>query len=242
MRRVVEISYSPLRWTDASGRVKVYDVDVPEPLFRAMLERAARHRGYAPSSQDLHAYTNDAARFELTIDPEGSAPPVGRVWRSTLLEEREIPGTPLVERVYSRTHPLPLYMFSCNGGAGTASTKARRLILRVHKRARLVFEVVTIPAGADADATIDAVAGAGGAGAQGGRKHESIARRVRIEIECDRETGDGTSRSLDADTRRTVENTIQVVFLGQNPKRASFLANPKRPDPARAGAGGRRGP
>ena len=211
MYKFTEVVYSPEVWSDVSGRVKAYDADVPRELFDAMLERAARHKGYSASSQDLHVYRNDNATMEFVGSSSSSSSSGssgsgssssssgGRVWRSTLIGEREIPGTFLVERTFMRSAPLPLYMFSCAQHNGVY-LKVRRIVLRVHKCARLIFEVASAP------------------GAGEGGDAMAFSRRVRVEI-----TGDQDSDS--ADIKRTVENTIQVVILGQQPKRVIFRSS-----------------
>lgn len=189
MRRLAEIAYSPILWEDSSKRVRAYDTNVPQHVFDAMLERAARHRGYSPiqeHQQDVHTYRSDNVTLEIFSDKQ-----TARVTRSTLLDERAIPGTALVERTFLRSEPLPLYMFSCVRHT-CAETKSRRLVLRVHQRARLVFEVVQELGCGDA---------------------ARCTRRVKIEVDGDRN---------DADLQRTLENSIHVVLLGQNPKRAAF--------------------
>lgn len=185
LRQVVEISYSPLICRDLGQRVSAYSLDVPKPLFDAMMERAARHRGYTPFSEDLHVYRSDNTTLEIRGGSGGA-----RSFKSTLVAEREIQGTPLVERTYMRTNPLPMYMFSCARNATSSLFKVRRLSLRIHKFARIVFEVVSR------------------------ENDEDIFRRIFIETTKNRES--------DRDIQRTVENTIQVVILGQQPKRSIF--------------------
>jgi len=194
MQPYVEIAYS--RLVRDNDRIKVYDANVPKDVFDAMLERAARHKGYGASWVDLHAFHSSNVTLEEYVGNSRLA----CVTKRTLLRERPLAGCAFVERTYTRMTNLPLSAFSCGTVCGVV--KVRRLQLRVHAKAHLVFEVASVPAGE---------------GSGGGAGVSDCIRRVRVEIA----NGD---RHGDPDIQRTVENTVQVVLLGQCPKRAMFKA------------------
>jgi len=190
MQPYVEIAYS--RLVRDNGRIKVYDSNVPKEMFDAMLERAARHKGYCASWVDLHVFHSSNVTLEEYVNINRLA----CVTKRKLVEERPLAGCPFVERAFTQMTNLPLTAFSCGTLCGVV--KMRRLQLRVHARAHLVFEVASVPAGDGAGASVS-----------------DCIRRVRVEIS-------DADRHGDADIQRTVENTVQVVLLGQSPKRAMF--------------------
>jgi hypothetical protein len=182
-----------------------------------MLRRAAAHAGYTGRAHDHFEYkTRDVtltvphskrevppsnrevplSAASLREVPQGSAEPSEQpctVTRRRLLEHRPMiaEGTntsspSLLVRAY-RTDRMPFCAFPCDAPLHSA-VRRRRLELRVHARARLVFDVglSMFPAAPEP------------------------ARRVRLEIDVAGALG---GRDLD-DLRRTVENTVHVVLLG----------------------------
>jgi hypothetical protein len=111
-------------------------------------------------------------------------------------------GTPLVVRTYHR-ETLPFCAFPCDAQLHDVR-RVRRLELRVHARARLIFEA------SSSSSTTPPVRG------------------VRLEVDV----GGAWDEDDDDDLRRTVENTIQNVMLRMRPTHKAFVvvaAVPRRP-------------
>jgi hypothetical protein len=177
-----------------------YSADVPATLFRTMLRRAAAHAGYTGRAHDHFEYkTRDVTMTVPAASPSPCEPCA--VTRRRLVEHRPMiaEGTlghtndhnpTLLVRAY-RTERMPFCAFPCDAPLHSA-VRRRRLELRVHARARLVFDV----------------------GLSMFQREFSVApepaRRVRLEIDVAGALG---GRDLD-DLRRTVENTVHVVLLG----------------------------
>jgi hypothetical protein len=164
----------------------VYDTNVPKEAFYRAMERASHHGGYSVRSTQFKSYhARDMVLENLGHNAEH------RVHRMRGLSYEEIPGAPLVAVVCEKTR-LPLSAFSC--GAELHDTRyVRRLRLRVHRRARLVFDAYRNGEGA---ATV---------------------RRIYLDIDV---APRGLADDMQ-DLKRTVENTVQVVLLGQKPKRSA---------------------
>lgn len=165
------------------GGCRIFDLDVPEDAFDKMMERAAKHPGYSASSLDLREIRTRDTTLSFEMDKATHAPAKVRVTRSSLVDACQLQGSQLLVRRYQRT-PLQLPMFPHSAAPHTLY-RARRLLLRIHRFARLVFESRASDAGRST-------------------------RRVRVEIELRPNLGDADI----ADLQRTVENTIQVVLLG----------------------------
>ena len=177
-----------------------YVVDVPKTDFERMMERAARHAGYGASHRQFKSWHARDAVFE------NGGPKDVRVVRKRALSVHELPGAPMLACVYERE----VAPFSTFDVSSTMDVRyVRRLELRVHRRARLVFETYT---------------NAGGA----------RVRRVLMELALDDKGGGASLRADMAELRRTVENTVQGVLMGVRLKRAPF--DPAVPPPPRVAA------
>ena len=167
-------------------------LDVPEPVFDAMLERAAKHRGYFGHQRDIfETVTRDAVLHQWeSTNAQNPGPPLmnARVIAKQLHESRPFDGTPLLVRTYQRSmHPFSA--FPCDAPVHSKK-KIRRLELRVHKDARLVFETLL---------------------SESKDVPPRVVRRVRLEIEK-------KGSSVPHDLQRTIENTVQVVLMGMAPQ------------------------
>jgi hypothetical protein len=162
----------------------VYSVDVPRDLFTTIMERASRHAGYRAAHRQLKSYHSRDLVLEKC---EGGQHEDVRVVRKRVLSWHELPGAPLYAVMYERTR-VPFSAFSC--GAELQDTRyVRRLSLRVHGRAKLVFDAYANPGG-------------------------KTVRRIYVEVSLD---PNGLSADM-PDLRRTVENTVQAVLMGVRPK------------------------
>ncbi|GAX85680.1 hypothetical protein CEUSTIGMA_g13094.t1 [Chlamydomonas eustigma] len=112
--------------------VAITGVDKAE--FSELLERAARHPGYTASQEDLVEATWRDLR--LVYPTRGAA----RLHRASLLSANLLPGAHLLVRKY-RMDPLPFCEFPCDRDDEVHTRRIRRLELRVHRRATLVFDV-----------------------------------------------------------------------------------------------------
>lgn len=210
---------------DCGSFLRRFALDVPRSEFEKMLERASRHRGYSGRQRDVHETVTRDTTLQTWEDEGGRQQ--ARVVRRRLVEARTMDGTPLLVRTYRR-EALPFSAFPCDAPV-QSRRRVRRLELRVHRRARLVFEVSASTSTSCAD---DADPGA-----------SCCARRVRLEIELtapppvprggsmavrDFRGSPGTAEDAElADLRRTVENTIQVVLLGLRPLGKGGPGRPK---------------
>ena len=160
----------------------VYDMDVPKDVFYAIMRRAARHDGYSAKHRQFKSYHSRDAVLEI-----GSVHKDVRVVRRRVLSMHEIPGAPLVACIYDCDRRAAFSSFSC--GAKLHDVRhVRRLALRAHRRAMLVFEVHRNDVG-------------------------KVVRRVFVEIALD-EDGKGQSLASEMpDLRRTVENTVHLTIL-----------------------------
>ena len=177
----------------------LYDTDVPKEAFAAAMDRASKHAGYAMSHARIRSYHSHDAVLEVPEAqsgvPGGPGGPGGggerereRCVRRTAIATSEMPGAPLLAVVYDK---IPC-TFPCGIEALQDVRAVERVTLRVHRRARLHFEVYK------------------SRGAPG----KSV-RRVYLTVDPD------TSRTDDSDDlKRTVENTVHVVLLGMPPLRS----------------------
>jgi hypothetical protein len=219
----------------AAGRVRAFLLDVAPDRFGAMLDRAALHPGYSARSWTAHelrvrdmllSYECEAAAAGSSSTNAGACTNAGagtkvRAHRAVLQDATVLPGTSLLVRRYHRA-PLPFAAFPHDRPAD-GKCRVRRLVLRIHRNARLVFEA---------------------------RKDDTLhgqTMRAHIEIELDAATTPTTAhrtpllqqqlqlQQQQHDLQRTVENTIQVVLMGMQPKvRSHFYAPPTNVQPNRA--------
>lgn len=166
----------------------IYDTDVPRDTFYDIMRRAARHDGYSARYRQFKSYHARDMTFEMGSDHKDV-----RVIRRRLLSVHEIPGASLYACVYDSDRRAPMSSFSC--GAKLHDVRhVRRLSLRAHRRAKLVFEVHRNDVG-------------------------KVVRRVFLEIVLDDDGnggggGGGASLASDMpDLRRTVENTVHLTIL-----------------------------
>lgn len=169
----------------ASG---AYDTNVPLETFRAALDRAAKHPGYSARTRQFKAFHTDGG---LVLEKQHESPPGAAVTvtRRRPLSWHELPGAPMFAVMYERTK-LPFAAFSCEASARRDARCVRRLSLRVHRRADLVFETY--------------VGGGGGGGT------DKVVRRIYLDINLQ---PDGLDADM-PDLRRTVENTVHAVVMG----------------------------
>ena len=202
---------------DCGSFLRRFALDVPRSEFEKMLERASRHRGYSGRQRDVHETVTRDTILQTWEDEGGRQQ--ARVVRRHLVEARTMDGTPLLVRTYRR-EALPFSAFPCDAPV-QSRRRVRRLELRVHRRARLVFEVSAAVSCAD---ETDPSSASGGA----------CTHRVRLEVELtappppprggnmavhDFRGSSGNAEDAElADLRRTVENTIQVVLMGMPPQ------------------------
>lgn len=181
----VDISVANVGGSIGNGTdAQVFWLDVPKDAFDRMIERAAKHPGYTARSVDVHeTRTRDAT---LSFEFENGRPTRIRLTRSCLADASVLQGSSLLVRRYQRV-PLQLPMFP-HSVAPQSSYRARRVLLRIHRFARLVFE----------------------SRISDNKQGSQPQRRVRIEVEL---RPSMVEREL-VDLQRTVENTIQVVLLG----------------------------
>ena len=187
------VDVSVVTAAEGTESARVFGLDVPKDAFDRMMERAAKHPGYSARSVDLHeTRTRDSVlSFEVGGGGGNGVPQATRirVTRSCLVDASVLQGSPLLVRRYQRT-PLQLPMFP-HSVVPHSSYRARRVMLRIHRNAKLVFE---------SRISDDCV----------GRQQQQQQRRVRVEVELRPQMGE---KEL-LDLQRTVENTIQVVLLG----------------------------
>jgi hypothetical protein len=197
-----------------SADARMYETDVPEAEFAAMLKRAAAHPGYSATA--WHAYeVTSQGDVTLSYEQRGlsvvdenqqpqqlekdrdkdrdaaSSPLCVRVTRKQLVSALDAPPGLLMRR-YNRAR-LPVSEFPCEQPVLRAR-HVRRLTLRVHRLARLVFETEHSRNGPD-----------------------TVSRSVRVEVDVG---GCGRGARMAEDLQRTVQNTVHVVLLGMRPLHA----------------------
>ena len=161
----------------------VYSINVSREDFSTVMERASRHAGYGPAHSQLKSY-----HFRDLVLEKFEGEHNIRVTRKRMLAWHELPGAPLYAVMYER-NKVPLSAFSC--GAEMHDTRyVRRLSLRIHGRAKLVFDAYVNPGG-------------------------KTVRRIYLEVSLH---PNGLTADM-PDLRRTVENTVQAVLMGVRPKR-----------------------
>lgn len=195
-------------WINDNEGVARAQLNVPPDTFDAMLERAAKHRGYFGGQHDVHEIvTRDAVLQQSSHCSSGHSghqghsgqpgqgpdPARARVIFKQLVEARPFEGTPLLVRTYHRKIQ-PFSAFPCDAPVHS-KRKIRRLKLKVHQDAHLVFDVMV-------------------SDPQGGYGIECMSNRVVRRVYLEIEKRDKS----DPDLRRTIENTIQVVMLGMTPQ------------------------
>ena len=185
----VDISFFNGWVEDPEEGIARASLDVPKDAFDAMLERAAKHRGYFGHQRDVYeTVTRDAILHQWVVQP-----PImnARVITKQLVEAQPFDGTPLLVRTYQKSvHPFSA--FPCDAPVHS-NKRIRRLELRVHRDACLVFETMIASSSS------------------------TVVRRVRLEIEK-KWRGSGGGGGSCGDLQRTIENTIQVVLMGMAPQ------------------------
>jgi hypothetical protein len=169
--------------------------DIDAAAFDAMLDRAARHSGYSVSSRNFHETRSRAICMQQQNNNSQR-----RVMQQTLLRARNVPGMPLQIRTFARTH-RSMAAFPCDSPESAITVKVRRLELRMHARARLVFETRSSSSSSSSSSA-------------------SCVRRAFIEIQL----VPGAS-SIPDDLMQTVENSVRVVFLAHPGKRGKIVPN-----------------
>ena len=137
----VDISFFKGWVEDPEEGIARASLDVPKDVFDAMLERAAKHRGYFGHQRDVYeTVTRDAILHQWVS--EKHQPPImnARVVSKQLVEAQPFDGTPLLVRTYQKSvHPFSA--FPCDAPVHS-NKRIRRLELRVHRDACLVFETM----------------------------------------------------------------------------------------------------
>lgn len=193
---IVMLHAAPARSSPTPYRV--YETGLSQRTFDTLLSRAVRHRGYTPKAVDAWVTTLAGCEGNVNVVDVISPHPAEEKtlgYETKLVDETSIAPLVLVRR-FDRTR-VPLSHLPC-AQAPVWQARVRRLELRVHEGARLVFECLR-PTLYD----------------RGGDEF----RRVRIELEVNH-----TKTQAHADIARTIENTVQVVFLGQTPRRKGASA------------------
>lgn len=198
---VVELCYWAAKHGDG-----VYDTALPRPVFDELMSRAAQHMGYSTGRGliKLRAYHYR----DLVLEDEDGAQ---RVIQKRLLSAQELPGAPVLACAFDRQR-LPFSAFPCDSPLHDVRT-VHRIALRIHARARLVFEHAVNTEGVSS-------------------------HRVFIDVQLPR----GDNRVCGAgeldELKRTVENTVQHVFMGLAPGPRKRLALGSRQGKAGHRAGG----
>lgn len=191
-----------------------FNTDVPKPVFDAAIARAAAHHGYGPSQCQYTAFhwrdrtLHDRGGGRISVYAE-------RVMSFDDLSSTRSASCPILVLAVRRTK-LPLYAFPCDRTQVLDnSTRIRELTLRVHKYARLVFEV-----------------GAASHHPNSENNANNMIRGMYVQVDLQALRADvhrgghhhhhnhnqNNNNKLIHDLERTVENTIQVIFMGARPK------------------------
>ncbi len=180
---------------DSAEGVIIAWTDLDNDVYEAMLDRAARHHGYSVSSRDFLETRSRDLCMQQPLNQQQQV----RVTQRTLLRARNLPGLPLQIRTFARTQRT-LASFPCDSPESVITVKVRRIELRMHANAKLVFETRSCSSAA----------------AKG-----SFMRRAFIEIQVPSSSSFG-NKGVPEDLMRTVDNSVRVVFMGQQGKRGSF--------------------
>lgn len=175
---------------DAADGVTITWTDIQSDAFDAMLDRAARHMGYSVSSRDYL----ETRSHDLCICQQQQQQQM-RVWQRTLVQARMVSGLPIQIRTFQRAQ-RSLAAFPCDSPESAVTVKVRRLELRMHARARLVFETRSSSNSSSSSSSIP------------------FHRQAFIEIQLL-----PGQTALPQDLMFTVENSVRVVFLGHLGKR-----------------------
>ena len=195
---MVEVAYASSFAQTGGGATTYVCTDVPKAEFDAMLARAAKHEGYKGRQRDVREFKVRDVALAIQQHERGA---VG-VERRSVCEVRKMDGTALVTRLYRR-EALPFSAFPCDAELHDVR-RVRRLELRVHARARLVFEASKSELSATGE----------------------VVRGVRLEIDVGARTAahQHNNNAEDwEDLRRTTENTIQNVLLGLRPRKPNSI-------------------
>ena len=155
------------------------ETQLSEAVFSALLDRASKHMGYGPSHHRFRSF--HAADIEM--EQPASAEHRVRVRRKRLRSAFQLPGAPVRVHVLEVV-PLPFTAFDNSASALHDVREVERLALRMHRRARLIFERHVNRAG-------------------------MVVHRVFIDVDLG---GAGLEADM-PDLKRTVENTVQAIFV-----------------------------
>lgn len=173
-----------------------YDVNMSFEKFTEHMERAAKHLGYSPRrfSATVHRSLLDGEMIECVEETGGGG--VIRAFGEIPLHVQDLPGSTIVCMYLRRRAPNVLGTFSWRESDILDVRNVEKLLLRVNSHSTMVFE-----------SSVSVATG-------------SVIRQVYITIYgIDRvQPGSHTEHDIE----RTVENTIQAVFMGMRLKR-----NPK---------------
>ena len=199
----------------------VYDTNVPKDAFQEALKRAVLS-GYRPAftqqhsaeaasqarHSDLKVYRARDMIMEAQVDAQQPQPHEGggaplparhRVLCRRLLQAYDLPGgAPVLACLYAQDR-MPFHAFSCGAHLHDVR-RVRRLVLRMHGRANLVFEV-----------------------SQKDQPGAAVVRTIRIEVALPAATGpqrvaDGDGSAVraarsDSALKRCVEQVVQTVMM-----------------------------
>lgn len=205
---LVEVIWATPLAETGGGACSYLSTDVPEADFFSMLQRASQHEGYRGTQRDFREFRVRDVRMRVGVGGGGVGASIAcepvHCDRRSVCEVRPVAGTPLIVRTF-RHDPVAFSAFPCDVPLDDRR-RVRRLELRVHRSARLIFESCRSDR-SEAPASV---------------------RSVRLEINVG--GGGGAHAASDiGDLRRTTENTIQNVLLRMKPR--YFFSGGGRPPP-----------
>jgi hypothetical protein len=173
-----------------------YNVNLPFEKFIEHMERSAKHLGYSPRrySAVVYRWLIDGENVEC-VDESGGGGSV-RVSAEIPLHVQDLPGSSIVCMYLRRSSPNAIGTCSWSYSDAPDARRVEKLLLRVNSHSTMVFESsVSIATGV-------------------------VIRQIYMTI-------NGIDKvqpksHTEQDIERTVENTIQAVFMGMRLKR-----NPK---------------
>lgn len=173
-----------------------YDVNLPFDKFIEHMERSAKHLGYSPRrfSAVVHRWLIDGENVEC-VDETGCGGGI-RASAEIPLHVQDLPGSTIVCMYLRRRTPNAIGTCSWSESDAPDTRKVEKLLLRVNSHSTMVFESgVSMATG-------------------------SVVRQIYITIHGIDKVQ--PKSHVEQDIERTVENTIQAVFMGMRLKR-----NPK---------------
>lgn len=196
----------------------LYMLDVPEPEWRACMARAAKHKGYTPTSGRARRFVmRDLEMWE----PWEDAGPGEVTSRELVRCVGSQHGLGRLLHCHWAIAKRPLTAFPCGSEeAAHGVVDVSWLSLRVHKRACLIFESIQNP-----------VTPVNPVNPMNPMNPVNTLHTLRLEVDLlaiknSRERPDQAHNTLE-DVQRTVENTITVVMLGAPPLRRA--GGPRHP-------------